>query len=115
MGLTVPKAGLDGAALYELASQPSFLLPGVTFLMMACAAFVHLNVLDPDQLCCWRIWWRCDARTVPENRLEFFFNGAPPATRAPMEAGAAALHNLYVEQGNAGTDFSGIIRFLRGA
>jgi 3-hydroxyisobutyrate dehydrogenase len=36
-------------------------------------------------------------------------------SKAPMGAGAAALYDLYVEQGNAGTDFSGIIRFLRGA
>ena len=34
--------------------------------------------------------------------------------KAPMGAGAAALYGLFVEQGNAGTDFSGIIRFLRG-
>ena len=33
---------------------------------------------------------------------------------APMGAGAAALYGLYVEQGNAATDFSGIIRLLRG-
>jgi 3-hydroxyisobutyrate dehydrogenase len=34
---------------------------------------------------------------------------------APMGAGAAALYGLFVEQGNAATDFSGIIRFLRGS
>ena len=34
--------------------------------------------------------------------------------RAPMAAGAAALYNLFVDQGGAATDFSGIIRFLRG-
>jgi 3-hydroxyisobutyrate dehydrogenase len=33
---------------------------------------------------------------------------------APMGAGAAALYGLFVEQGNAATDFSGIIRLLRG-
>ncbi len=36
-------------------------------------------------------------------------------TKAPMGAGAAALYGLFVEQGNAGMDFSGIIRFLRSA
>jgi 3-hydroxyisobutyrate dehydrogenase len=35
-------------------------------------------------------------------------------TKAPIAAGAAALYNLYVEQGNAGMDFSGIIKMLRG-
>jgi len=34
--------------------------------------------------------------------------------KAPMGAAATALYNLFVEQGSAGTDFSGIIRFLRG-
>ena len=36
------------------------------------------------------------------------------AVRAPMGAGAAALYRLFVEQGNAGVDFSGIIKMLRG-
>jgi 3-hydroxyisobutyrate dehydrogenase len=36
-------------------------------------------------------------------------------TKAPMGAGAAALYGLYVDQGNAATDFSGIVQFLRGA
>jgi 3-hydroxyisobutyrate dehydrogenase len=35
--------------------------------------------------------------------------------RAPMAAGAAALYDLFVEDGQAATDFSGIIRFLRGS
>jgi 3-hydroxyisobutyrate dehydrogenase len=35
--------------------------------------------------------------------------------KTPMGAGAAALYGIYVEQGNAQTDFSGIVRFLRGA
>jgi 3-hydroxyisobutyrate dehydrogenase len=35
--------------------------------------------------------------------------------KVPMGAGAAALYDLYVGQGNAATDFSGIIRLLRGA
>src|SRR5262249_47055843 len=34
--------------------------------------------------------------------------------KAPMVAGAAALYDLFVDEGNAGTDFSGIIRLLRG-
>jgi 3-hydroxyisobutyrate dehydrogenase len=34
--------------------------------------------------------------------------------RAPMAAGAAALYELYVDRGNAGVDFSGIIKMLRG-
>jgi len=34
--------------------------------------------------------------------------------RAPLGAGAAALFELYVDQGNAATDFSGIINMLRG-
>jgi 3-hydroxyisobutyrate dehydrogenase len=34
--------------------------------------------------------------------------------RAPMGAGAAALYRLFVEQGHAAVDFSGIIKMLRG-
>ena len=34
--------------------------------------------------------------------------------KAPIGAAAAALYGLFVEQGSARTDFSGIIRFLRG-
>ncbi len=34
--------------------------------------------------------------------------------KAPMGAGAAALYGLYVDQGNAAVDFSGIIKMLRG-
>jgi 3-hydroxyisobutyrate dehydrogenase len=36
------------------------------------------------------------------------------SVRAPMGAGALALYNMYVEQGGATADFSGIIKFLRG-
>ena len=34
--------------------------------------------------------------------------------KAPMGAAAAALYGIFVDQGNDRTDFSGIIRFLRG-
>jgi 3-hydroxyisobutyrate dehydrogenase len=34
--------------------------------------------------------------------------------KSPIGAAATALYGLYVEQGSARTDFSGIIRFLRG-
>src|SRR5215471_16288249 len=34
--------------------------------------------------------------------------------RAPIGAGAAALYRLFVEQGHAAVDFSGIIKMLRG-
>jgi 3-hydroxyisobutyrate dehydrogenase len=37
------------------------------------------------------------------------------SAKTPMGAGAAALYGLYVEQGSAQTDFSGIVRFLRSA
>ena len=41
---------------------------------------------------------------------------AARATRAvtPMGAGAAAVYQRFVEEGGGATDFSGIIRFLRG-
>ena len=35
--------------------------------------------------------------------------------KAPLAAGAAALYDLFVEDGHGATDFSGIIRFLRGS
>jgi 3-hydroxyisobutyrate dehydrogenase len=34
--------------------------------------------------------------------------------KTPMVAGAAALYDMFVDEGNAGLDFSGIIRLLRG-
>ena len=34
--------------------------------------------------------------------------------KAPMVAGAAALYDLFVDQGDAATDFSGIIKLLQG-
>ena len=37
------------------------------------------------------------------------------ATASPLGAEAAAVYELYCGHGNAGRDFSGIIRFLRGA
>jgi 3-hydroxyisobutyrate dehydrogenase len=42
---------------------------------------------------------------------------AAKATRAatPLGAGAAAVYEKFVESGDASVDFSGIIRFLRGA
>jgi 3-hydroxyisobutyrate dehydrogenase len=42
--------------------------------------------------------------------------GAAQATGAatPLGAEAAALYRLYVGQGEAGRDFSGIVQFLRG-
>jgi 3-hydroxyisobutyrate dehydrogenase len=41
---------------------------------------------------------------------------AARATRAktPLGAGAAAVYEQYVESGDGGADFSGIIKFLRG-
>jgi 3-hydroxyisobutyrate dehydrogenase len=35
--------------------------------------------------------------------------------KAPIGAAAAALYRLYVDHGGAETDFSGIIKFLRGS
>jgi 3-hydroxyisobutyrate dehydrogenase len=42
---------------------------------------------------------------------------AARATRAatPLGAGAAAVYEQFVETGEGGVDFSGIIRYLRGA
>jgi 3-hydroxyisobutyrate dehydrogenase len=34
--------------------------------------------------------------------------------KAPLGAGAAALYDMFVEEGHAAMDFSGIIRLLRG-
>jgi 3-hydroxyisobutyrate dehydrogenase len=41
---------------------------------------------------------------------------AARSTRAitPLGAGAAAVYQRFVEEGGGSTDFSGIIRFLRG-
>ena len=42
---------------------------------------------------------------------------AARATRAttPLGAGAAAVYERFVESGDGSVDFSGIIRYLRGA
>ena len=37
------------------------------------------------------------------------------SAKQPMGAKALELYKSFCEQGNEGTDFSGIIRFLRGA
>jgi 3-hydroxyisobutyrate dehydrogenase len=39
---------------------------------------------------------------------------AAAGAKAPMGAGAAALYQMFVDGGDARTDFSGIVRFLRG-
>jgi 3-hydroxyisobutyrate dehydrogenase len=47
--------------------------------------------------------------------LKLAQEAARSATAAtPMGAGAAAVYERFVEEGGGGTDFSGIVRFLRG-
>jgi len=106
--LLAEKLGLDAQKLFEVSSQSS------------------------GQ--CWSLTSYCPVPgpvpTSPANRdyqagftaammlkdLKLAQAGAKTAgSKAPMAAGAAALYDLFVEGGNAATDFSGIIKLLRGA
>jgi 3-hydroxyisobutyrate dehydrogenase len=105
--LLAEKLGLDAQKLYEIASQSS------------------------GQ--CWSLTQYCPVPgpvpTSPANRdyqagftaammlkdLKLAQAAAKTAgAKAPISAGASALYGLYVDQGNAAVDFSGIITLLRG-
>ena len=142
MGKTIVHAGGPGAG--QAVKICNNMILGVSMIAVS-EAFVLAEKLgiDPQKLFdiaskasgqCWAMTAYCPVPgpvpTSPANRdykagftaammlkdLKLAQDAAKTAgTKAPMGAGAAALYGLFVEQGNAGMDFSGIIRFLRSA
>jgi 3-hydroxyisobutyrate dehydrogenase len=141
MGKTIVHAGSSGAG--QAAKICNNMILGVSMIAV-CEAFNLAGKLglDPQKLfdiasqssgACWAMAKCCPVPgpvpTSPANR-EFrpgftaammlkdlrLAQAAAKASgaKAPMVAGAAALYDLFVEQGGAATDFSGIIKLLQG-
>jgi 3-hydroxyisobutyrate dehydrogenase len=142
MGKTIVHAG--GAGNGQAAKICNNMILGVSMIAVS-EAFVLAEKLglDAQKLFdisskssgqCWSMTTYCPVPgpvpTSPANRdykagftaammlkdLKLAQNAARSADAAtPLGAQAAALYGLYVGQGNGARDFSGIIRFLRGA
>src|SRR5580692_1608710 len=142
MGKSIVHAGAAGAG--QAAKICNNMILGISMIAV-CEAFVLAEKLglDPHKLFeissqssgqCWSLTSYCPVPgpvpTSPANRdYQPGFTAAmmlkdlrlaQEAARAagattPLGAEAAALYGLFAAHGNAGLDFSGIIRFLRGA
>src|SRR5215467_7424250 len=141
MGKTIVHAGSAGAG--QAAKICNNMMLGVSMIAV-CEAFSLAGKLglDPQKLfdiasqssgACWAMTKYCPVPgpvpTSPANRdYRAGFTAAmmlkdlrlaqaaakASGAKAPMVAGAAALYDLFVEEGDAATDFSGIIKLLRG-
>jgi len=141
MGKTIVHTGASGTG--QAAKICNNMMLGVSMIAV-CEAFLLAEKLglDAQKLFdvssqssgqCWSLTSYCPVPgpvpTSPANRdyqagftaammlkdLKLAQAGAKTAgSKAPMAAGAAALYDLFVEAGNATTDFSGIIKLLRG-
>jgi 3-hydroxyisobutyrate dehydrogenase len=101
------KLGLDAQKLFDIASQSS----GACWAMAKCCPVpgpVPTSPANRD----FRAGFTA-AMMLKDLRLAQAAAKASGA-KAPMVAGAAALYDLFVEEGDAATDFSGIIKLLRG-
>jgi 3-hydroxyisobutyrate dehydrogenase len=101
------KLGLDAQKLFDIASQSS----GACWAMAKCCPVpgpVPTSPANRD----FRPGFTA-AMMLKDLRLAQAAAKASGA-KAPMVAGAAALYDLFVEEGDAATDFSGIIKLLRG-
>lgn len=142
MGRTIVHAG--GAGNGQAAKICNNMLLGISMIGV-CEAFVLAERLglDPQKLFdisstasgqCWSLTTYCPVPgpvpTSPANRnyqpgfaaammlkdLKLAQEAAHASgASTPLGAEATALYNLFCNSGEAGTDFSGIIRFLRGA
>jgi 3-hydroxyisobutyrate dehydrogenase len=142
MGKTIVHAG--GAGTGQAAKICNNMLLGISMIGV-CEAFVlaerlgldHQKLYDISSTAsgqCWSLTSYCPVpgpvETSPANRdyqpgfaaammlkdLKLAQEAASASgASTPLGAEAAALYNLFCNQGEAGTDFSGIIRFLRGA
>jgi 3-hydroxyisobutyrate dehydrogenase len=141
MGKTIVHAGAAGSG--QAAKICNNMILGVSMIAV-CEAFVLAEKLglDPQKLFeissnssgqCWSLTSYCPVPgPVPSSPANHGYQpgftaammlkdlklaqDAARATRAvsPLGAGAAAVYQRFVEDGGAATDFSGIIRFLRG-
>lgn len=141
MGKTIVHAGASGAG--QAAKICNNMILGVSMIAV-CEAFILAEKLglDAQKLFeissqssgqCWSMTKCCPVPgpvpTSPANRgYQPGFTAAmmlkdlklaqaaakASGAKAPMTAGAAALYDLFVDQSNAATDFSGIINWLRG-
>lgn len=141
MGKTIVHAG--GAGTGQAAKICNNMLLGISMIGV-CEAFVlaerlgldHQKLYDISSTAsgqCWSLTSYCPVpgpvETSPANRdyqpgfaaammlkdLKLAQEAASASgASTPLGAEAAALYNLFCNQGEAGTDFSGIIRFLRG-
>jgi len=141
MGKTIVHTGSSGTG--QAAKICNNMMLGVSMIAV-CEAFLLAEKLglDAQKLFdvssessgqCWSLTSYCPVPgpvpTSPANRdyqagftaammlkdLKLAQAGAKTAgSKAPLAAGAAALYDLFVEGGNATTDFSGIIKLLRG-
>ena len=142
MGKIIIQAGAAGSG--QAAKICNNMILGISMIAV-CEAFVLAEKLglDPHKLFeiasqssgqCWSLTSCCPVPgpvpTSPANRdyqagftsamMLKDLNLAQDAARltraiTPLGAGAAAVYQRFVEDGGAATDFSGIIRFLRGA
>jgi len=142
MGKIIIQAGAAGSG--QAAKICNNMILGISMIAV-CEAFVLAEKLglDPHKLFeiasqssgqCWSLTSYCPVPgpvpTSPANRdyqagftsamMLKDLNLAQDAARltraiTPLGAGAAAVYQRFVEDGGAATDFSGIIRFLRGA
>jgi 3-hydroxyisobutyrate dehydrogenase len=142
MGSTIVQAGAAGSG--QAAKICNNMILGISMIAV-CEAFVLAEKfgLDPDKLFeissqssgrCWSMTNYCPVPgpvpTSPANRdyqpgftatmmlkdLKLAQDAARLARAVtPLGAGAAAVYQRFVEDGGGALDFSGIIRFLRGA
>jgi 3-hydroxyisobutyrate dehydrogenase len=101
------KLGLDAQKLFDIASKSS----GQTWAMTGYSPVPGLVPTSPAN----RDYQAGFTAAMMLKDLVLAQDAARAAGAAtPLGAEAAALYRLYVGQGEAGRDFSGIIRFLRG-
>jgi 3-hydroxyisobutyrate dehydrogenase len=105
--LLAEKLGLDAQKLFEIASQSS----GQCWSMTHYCPVPGLVPSSPAN----RDYQAGFTAAMMLKDLKLAQAAAKTAgAKAPISAGASALYGLYVDQGNAAVDFSGIITLLRG-
>jgi 3-hydroxyisobutyrate dehydrogenase len=102
------KLGIDAQKLFDIVAQAS----GQCWAMTNCCPVPGLVPSSPAN----RDYQAGFTAAMMLKDLKLAQEAAKAAgAKAPMSAAASALYSLFVEQGSARTDFSGIIRLLRGA